>query len=220
MTYPVAEIFTSINGESIRAGEPAVFVRFKGCNLNCSYCDTQWANTPDCEYEELSLEEILKRIKDTGITNVTLTGGEPLLQKSINSLTDSLILAGHRVEIETNGSIPIKDLALRDRRPFFTLDYKLPSSGMEKYMLTDNYQYLKEGDAVKFVSGSVHDLTKAKEIIETFALTSKCKVYISPVFGDIDPKDIVDFMIKNKLNDVRLQLQLHKYIWDPRMRGV
>lgn len=220
MRFEVAEKFTSINGESIRAGEPAVFIRFKGCNLCCSYCDTKWANCPDTEFEPMTAEEINSYVCGTGIKNVTLTGGEPLLQKEIGDLIGLLISSGHNVEIETNGSIDIAELSAARHRPCFTLDYKLPSSGMESAMLTGNYKYLKECDAVKLVSGSRADLEKAAEIIEKYRLTEKCRVYISPVFGAIDPKEIVEFMLERKLNGVRLQLQLHKFIWEPERRGV
>lgn len=218
--FPVAEKFVSINGESSRAGEPAVFIRFRGCNLSCGYCDTKWANTGVCPAEMMSAEQLVGYADSTGITDVTLTGGEPLLQADIYELIEGLIKSGHRVEIETNGSISIAELCGKSCRPAFTLDYKLPSSGMESAMLTENYQYLKECDAVKFVSGTEADLEKAAEIIEKFSLTERCRVYISPVFGGIDPKRIVEFMLERKMNGVRLQLQLHKYIWDPEKRGV
>lgn len=218
--YPVAEKFVSINGESTKAGEPAVFVRFRGCNLSCGYCDTKWANTAECPAEMLTAEEITTYINSTGIVNVTFTGGEPLLQKDICTLIEMLSDEGHSVEIETNGSISIETLSNMPCRPCFTLDYKLPSSGMESSMLTENYDYLQQKDAVKFVAGSLSDLEKAAEIIQNFALTEKCKVYISPVFGSIEPEEIVDFMLRRKMNGVRLQLQLHKFIWDPEKRGV
>lgn len=220
MIFPVAEKFISINGESIRAGEPAVFIRFRGCNLRCGYCDTKWANSPDCPAEMLSTEELSSYVIGTGITNVTLTGGEPLLQEGIYELIEKLMKNGCNVEIETNGSISAAELDAMPFRPAFTFDYKLPSSGMESAMLTENYKYLRECDAVKFVSGTEADLEKAAEIISRFALTEKCKVYISPVFGGIEPKRIVEFMLDRKLNGVRLQLQFHKYIWDPEKRGV
>ncbi|MBR6872576.1 MAG: putative 7-carboxy-7-deazaguanine synthase QueE [Ruminococcus sp.] len=220
MSFAVAEKFVSINGESIRAGEPAVFIRFTGCNLACSYCDTKWANAPGCPAEQLTAQEIADYVQSTGITNVTLTGGEPLLQKDLPELIALLTGSGHRVELETNGSQPIAQLSGLDPRPVFTLDYKLPSSGMESAMLTGNYKYLSGEDAVKFVSGSIDDLERAAQIIEKYSLTEKCRVYLSPVFGAIDPADMVSFMIERKLNGVRLQLQLHKFIWDPEKRGV
>ncbi|EWM52295.1 putative 7-carboxy-7-deazaguanine synthase QueE [Ruminococcus flavefaciens] len=220
MSFLVVEKFVSINGEGQRAGEAAVFIRFRGCNLSCSYCDTKWANSPDAPAESMTAEEIVKYAASTGITDVTLTGGEPLLQPELHVLTDLLISSGHRVEIETNGSQPVEGLAKRALRPSFTLDYKLPDSGMESRMLTGNYSFLTMEDTVKFVAGSLSDLEKALLIIKTYGLCEKCRVYLSPVFGKIEPAQMVDFMIKNKMNSVRLQLQLHKFIWPPDMRGV
>ena len=220
MTYPVAEIFKSINGESLRAGEAAVFVRFRGCNLSCSFCDTRWANRPDCPVTQMTAEEIAAYADEAGITDVTLTGGEPLLQTDLARLIARLTASGHRVEIETNGSVSVEALSRLEPRPVFTLDYKLPGSGMESAMLTENYRYLVPGDSVKFVSGSREDLERAAEIIAEYRLTEKCAIFISPVFGKIDPADIVTFLLERKLNGVRLQLQLHKFIWDPDKRGV
>ena len=218
--FEVVESFVSINGESTRAGELAVFVRFKGCNLHCSYCDTKWANELGVEYKSMSAEEICELVKNTGVKNVTLTGGEPLLQGEIENLIEKLISQGNRVEIETNGSVDLKKFADLKNRPVFTMDYKLPSSNMEKYMNTDNFSLLEKSDTVKFVSGSIADLEKAVEVIEKYSLSEKCHVYISPVFDKINPAEIVDFMIKRNLNGVRLQLQLHKFIWEPNRRGV
>ncbi|MDE6540298.1 MAG: putative 7-carboxy-7-deazaguanine synthase QueE [Ruminococcus sp.] len=218
--FPVAEKFVSINGEGKRAGELAVFIRFRGCNLKCSYCDTMWANSGNCSAEMMSVEDIVEYINEEGVTNVTLTGGEPLLQKNINVLVESLMKNNHNVEIETNGSISIKELSQRSYRPDFTIDYKLPSSDMENFMLTENYDYLTKSDVVKFVAGSLVDLKKTAEIIEKFSLTEKCLVYISPVFNKINPDGIVEFMKLKHLNKVRLQLQLHKFIWNPDERGV
>ena len=219
--FKVAEIFTSINGEGTKAGQTAVFVRFTGCNLNCSYCDTKWANEPNAEYKLMTDREILSRIKETGIKNVTLTGGEPLLREGIHELLEEIAKDGFlQAEIETNGSIDLKPFCDIENRPSFTMDYKLPSSGMEKHMCFENFEILEKKDTVKFVSGSIEDLKKALEIIRKYDLSRRCHVYISPVFGSIEPAKIVDFMVENKLNDVNLQLQLHKFIWDPNMRGV
>ena len=219
--FKVAEIFTSINGEGTKAGQTAVFVRFTGCNLNCSYCDTKWANEPDAEYTLMTDKEILNRIKETGIKNVTLTGGEPLLRDGIHELLEEVAKDGFlQAEIETNGSIDLKPFCDIENRPSFTMDYKLPSSGMEKHMCLENFDILEKKDTVKFVSGSSKDLEKALEIIRKYDLSRRCHVYISPVFGSIEPAEIVDFMVENKLNDINLQLQLHKFIWDPNMRGV
>lgn len=218
--FSVAEKFVSINGEGVRAGELAVFIRFAGCNLKCGYCDTKWANAVDAPAEKMESKDILDYILSTGVKNVTLTGGEPLLRQEMGELIDTLMSAGLRVEIETNGSIHLREFADRVYRPVFTMDYKLPSSGMEEYMCSDNFGCLEKHDTVKFVSGSIEDLERAIEVIESHHLTERCHVYISPVFGKIEPADIVEFMKEKKLNDVRLQLQLHKFIWDPDKKGV
>ena len=218
--FAVVENFVSINGESTHAGELAVFVRFKGCNLHCSYCDTKWANESDVAFQSMSTEEICELVKNTGVKNVTLTGGEPLIQNEIEVLIDRLMIQGNCVEIETNGSVSLEKFAFMENRAVFTMDYKLPSSNMEKFMCMENFSFLNEHDTVKFVSGSTADLEKAVEIIEKYSLSEKCHVYISPVFDKIEPSEIVDFMIKRNLNGVRLQLQLHKFIWEPNRRGV
>ncbi|MDD7516491.1 putative 7-carboxy-7-deazaguanine synthase QueE [Ruminococcus flavefaciens] len=217
---PVVEKFVSINGEGAHAGELAAFIRFRGCNLDCSYCDTSWANCENASAEYETAEEIAEWVAEKGVENVTLTGGEPLLHKECGKVAELLMKQGCRVEIETNGSIHLEKLAAAEYRPVFTMDYKLPSSGMEEYMCRDNFRLLGEHDTVKFVSGSMEDLEKAAEIIRDYKLIGRCHVYISPVFGEIDPADIVTFMEENKLNGVRLQLQLHKFIWEPTRRGV
>ena len=217
----VAEKFISINGEGVRAGELAVFVRFQGCNLRCHYCDTKWALVQDCPYEEMSPEQIHAYTKNTGIKNVTLTGGEPLLQKDMDRLL-AILLADEdlRVEIETNGAVDLRKFCACPGRPVFTMDYKLPSSGYEKSMVLSNFELLSPDDTVKFVSGSTQDLERAYQVIQEYDLLRKCHVYFSPVFGDIEPAEIVSFMMDHKLNEARLQIQMHKVIWDPDKRGV
>ena len=219
--YNIAETFSSINGEGTKAGQLAFFIRFTGCNLNCSYCDTGWANEKNAPFVPMTAEDILEAAKKSRIKNITVTGGEPLIQKDIIPLIRLLCENDFDVEIETNGAADISEaVKIFPNRPAITLDYKLPSSGMEKFMLMENYRFLGKTDTVKFVSGSIADLEKAAEIISAYKLTEKCHVYISPVFGKIVPEDIVKFMLENDLNGVNLQLQLHKYIWDPDKRGV
>ena len=220
MMYQVVETFVSINGEGVRAGELAAFIRFRGCNLNCSYCDTRWANQPGAPFEEKSAEQLLEWVRKTGVKNVTLTGGEPLYREGIGDLTALLLQNGNRVEIETNGSVLLEPFAKSSFRPVFTMDYKLPDSGMERYMNRKNFAVLNGDDTVKFVAGRKNDLRRALEIIRQYQLTERCHVYFSPVFGMIEPSDIVAFMTEHGLNGVRLQLQLHKFIWDPNKRGV
>ncbi len=220
--YRVAEIFTSINGEGTRAGELAVFVRLCGCNLRCSYCDTMWANSMDAPHRAMTAEEIRDEILAQNVRNVTLTGGEPLLHPRADKLLECLLdYDSLSVEIETNGSIFIGDYVSFERRPIFTLDYKLPSSGMESKMrFEENLPYLQKQDTVKFVSGSMEDLKRAAELIRAHDLQNRCNVYLSPVFGQIEPADMVEFMKQENLNGMRLQLQLHKFIWDPNQKGV
>lgn len=219
--YKVVEKFVSINGEGTKAGQLAVFIRFAGCNLNCSYCDTSWANKADVPFTEMTEFEIYDYIKGTSVKNVTLTGGEPLLCEDIDKLLK--ILSSDKnicVEIETNGSVIIDEYKKISDNVSFTIDYKLPGSGMESHMKTENYTYLSELDTVKFVVSNISDLERTKEIIDTYQLNEVCNVYISPVFGRIEPSQIVDFMIKHHMNGINMQLQLHKFIWDPEKRGV
>ena len=217
----VAEMFVSINGEGTLAGQLAVFVRFSGCNLCCSYCDTMWANQSDTPCRTMTAEEIYNEICKMGIRNVTLTGGEPLNRNDIFELMELLAKDSRLyVEIETNGSIPLKPFLSIKNRPSMTMDYKLPSSGMEHSMYTENLNLLDSRDTVKFVSGSIGDLERAREIINEYKLTDRCAVYLCPVFGKIEPSTIVEYMKQNQMNGVTLQLQMHKIIWNPNAKGV
>lgn len=219
--YKVVEKFVSIDGESQAAGELACFIRFAGCNLNCGYCDTSWANKPGVPYESMSADEIYNYVRESGVNNVTLTGGEPLLQDNIGSLLRLLSADTNlRIEIETNGSVPVRDYKYIGDNIVFTLDYKLPGSGMSAYMVLDNYKYIDKKDTVKFVVSNEKDLDTARDIIDRYRLTDITTVYISSAFEMIAPADIVQYMIKHGMNGVRLQLQMHKYIWEPDRKGV
>lgn len=217
----VVEKFVSINGEGTKAGQLAVFIRFKGCNLACEYCDTQWANQPDAPAQQMTAGEIVDYVISTGVKNVTLTGGEPLLREGIEDVIAQLADHMLNVEIETNGSISLKKICdLQKENVTFTMDYKLSCSGMEKVMCLDNFRILGKNDTVKFVVGCHDDLIKTKKIIDDYRLNGKCNLYISPVFGSIKLEDIVDFMKQNVMNNVNMQIQLHKVIWDPDKKGV
>ena len=221
INYKVVEIFESINGEGKKAGQLALFIRFQKCNLNCSYCDTKWANKDDSPYSLMSLEELYKKVVESGIKNITITGGEPLLQENIEIFLKKLAENPEiSVEIETNGSINLKKFREIKNGPSFTMDYKLPKSNMEKFMDLENFKYLTKKDTVKFVASDIDDLEKARKIIEKYSLVEKCAVYISPVFGKIELSSIVDFMKKYNMNGVNMQLQIHKIIWDPEAKGV
>jgi len=221
MLFDIAEMFASINGEGYRAGQLAYFVRFSGCNLRCSYCDTKWANETESAVKRLTENQIYGEIKKSGIKNVTVTGGEPLWREGIKTFLELLASDENlNVEIETNGSIDLKPFCTIKNRPSFTMDYKLGSSGMENNMRVENFSLLGQNDTVKFVAGSEADLEKTVEIIKKYSLAGKCHVYISPVFSQIEPVKIVEFMLENKLNGVNFQLQMHKFIWAADKRGV
>lgn len=214
----VVEIFESIDGEGIRVGFPVTFIRLFGCNLRCSYCDSRYA----CEgtgYTEWSIEGILKQVESYGHKRVTLTGGEPLIHKDVNVLINSLIKSGYEVNIETDGAVNISNLKISDNI-IITLDYKCPSSLMEDKMVLSNFDYLRPKDVLKFVVGNKDDLLKAEYIINKYDLQRKCNIYFSPVFDKIESVQIVEFILKHHLEDVRIQLQLHKFIWEPNKRGV
>jgi len=219
--YKVAEKFISLNGEGVLVGQPAVFIRFHGCNLSCSFCDTTWANEKDGAYSLMTEHQIYEYIKGTGIKNVTLTGGEPLLVPAIEELL--CLLSSDQclhVEIETNGSIDLSPFANIQNPPSFTMDYKLPSSLMEDKMLVSNFKILSKKDTVKFVVGNMEDLNRAREVIHEYDLANKCHVLISPVYGRIKLDKIADYLIKHRMNNVAMQLQMHKIIWEPNRRGV
>lgn len=219
--YQVVEKFVSINGEGRRAGELAVFIRMKGCNLRCTYCDTLWANEADCESTEMTVDEIVSYIEESKVKNVTLTGGEPLLREGMAELITAILSdPQRRVEIETNGSVDLSPYCELERRPSFTMDYKMPDSGMEHAMCLSNMEKLSSEDTVKFVVSSRSDMERALEIIEKYDLRERTAVYFSPVFGRIEPVEMVDFLMEKELNDVKIQIQLHKVIWDPQKRGV
>ena len=220
MKYKVVEIFESINGEGMKAGELSVFIRFMGCNLCCGYCDTKWANEPDAPYIEMELEEIVERVQSYQVKNVTVTGGEPLLQEGIGMLLKALSKRGFSIEIETNGSISLQEFAKEVPDVSFTMDYKLPQSHMEQKMDTANFAVLTAKDTVKFVVSDHTDLKRAFVVSQEYGLGRKCNILLSPVFGAVEPEELVTFMKENHWTEARLQIQMHKVIWDPQKRGV
>lgn len=224
MKYKVVEKFVSINGEGLHSGELAVFIRFFGCNLRCEYCDSKYSYDKNEETEELTDKELFEYVEQQGVKNVTLTGGEPLLQSNIKELVLMLTIHGYRVEIETNGSVSIAELAELPYcyRPSFTLDYKTECAGnaLSKLMKKSNYAYLNKMDCVKFVVGSLRDLQIMKYVIEQNDLLARTNVLVSACFGKIELEEIASFLIKHTLNGVKMQLQIHKFIWDAAKRGV
>lgn len=209
----VAEIFTSIQGESTYAGMPCTFIRMSGCNLRCVYCDTKYAY--DSGYE-ISENEIVKNVIKSGINLVEITGGEPLLQNDARHLIKRLIDEGFKVLLETNGSISIKGI---DKRTVIILDVKTPGSGMSENNNIENFKCLTESDEVKFVITNRNDYEWSKDFIKQHSLDLEHKILFSPAIGLIEPEKLVQWMIEDKLN-FRLNLQIHKYIFGKEKRGV
>jgi 7-carboxy-7-deazaguanine synthase len=221
--FNIIEKFLSIDGEGPSAGEIATFIRFLGCNLRCSWCDTKYSWEKESTTERLSSREIYDYIKENGSNNVTLTGGEPLIQDNIDDLLEILNKDENlKIHVETNGSVDIGCFKekYKSGNISYIVDYKLPSSKMTECMNLSNLNSVDFNDTYKFVIGSKEDLNMAYDIIKKYDLTSKCLVYLSPVFGAIELNDIVEFMKNKKLNKVKLQVQLHKIIWDKNARGV
>ncbi len=210
----VCEIFVSIQGESSYAGLPCVFIRMTGCNLRCSYCDTRYAYE---EGFEISEDEVIENVKRYGIKLVEITGGEPLLQSSeVLPLINRLIEDKFKVLIETNGSLSIKNI---NSKAVIIMDIKTPASRMHEKMLLSNFDYLKIDDEVKFVILDRNDYEWAKEVSFSYNLFNKCKILLSPSYGILSPKLLSQWIIEDSL-PVRLNIQLHKYIFGDECRGV
>ncbi|MBI4698998.1 MAG: radical SAM protein [Nitrospirae bacterium] len=205
----VNEIFKSIQGESTYAGLPCTFVRLAGCNLRCTYCDTSYAYYNG---KELTDEEIVAKIEELGVKCVEFTGGEPLLQEETPKLLTMLLDKGYSVLVETNGSICIGCL---DKRLNIIMDYKSPKSGMSERMRPKNFDFLKKTDQIKFVLMDESDYLWAKDIILNNRLHERFDhILMSPAYGELSPKSLVQWVLRDNL-PVRVQLQIHKYIWAP-----
>ena len=209
----VNEIYHSIQGESTNAGLMCVFIRFTGCNLRCTYCDSEYAFY---EGKERSVEDIVEEVRKYNCKLVELTGGEPLMQDEIITLMQKLCDEDFDVMLETAGNMPIKDV---DERVKIIMDLKCPSSGMMDKNLYENIDHLKKDDEVKFVIGNREDYDWMKEIINKYDLQNKCALLASVVFGKLEPLTLVNWILEAKL-EVRFQLQMHKFIWHPDTKGV
>ena len=210
----VNEIFKSVQGEGSFAGKLCSFVRLSGCNLRCSYCDTKYAYKKG---EDLSIEEIIRKVNTLSQNLVEITGGEPLLQKETIELIDTLIKQKYIVLIETNGTISIKNI---NQHAIIILDLKCPGSKMSASTLWKNIEYLRKKDEVKFVIGDKNDYDWAKDIVSKYNLAQRVNsIHFSPVYGKLVPKELAEWICHDNL-DVTMQLQLHKYIWGPDIRGV
>ena len=212
MILTVNEIFYSIQGESSYAGRPCVFVRLTGCNLRCAYCDTQYAYT---EGKPIDIGDIVNQVTAFGCSLVEVTGGEPLMQENTPDLIRMLIEKGLTVLLETNGSM---DISMVDARCIRIMDVKCPGSREQDQHDPENLNRLTDQDEVKFVISDRADYEFARKTAAGLAGKPN-PVYFSPVFGQIQPDLLVEWILQDRLN-VRMQLQLHKYIWHPDQRGV
>ncbi|HHE54186.1 MAG TPA: 7-carboxy-7-deazaguanine synthase QueE [Caldithrix abyssi] len=209
----VNEIFYSIQGESTYAGLPCVFVRLTYCNLRCNYCDTEYAFY---EGQEMSIEQIVQQVTGYRCRLVEVTGGEPLIQPAVYPLLKQLADNGFEVLLETGGHMDISQVDPRVKR---IVDVKCPSSGEAKKMHWPNLKVLKADDQVKFVIGDRIDFDYAVNVVEEYKLTERCSVLFSPVFGRLKNMTLAEWILASGL-PVRMQIQLHKYIWPPEQRGV
>ncbi|HYM36927.1 MAG TPA: radical SAM protein [Nitrospiraceae bacterium] len=209
----VTEIFHSIQGESSFAGRPCAFVRLTGCPLRCTWCDSEYTFHGGTE---MGLEDILANVRSFGCRLVEVTGGEPLHQPEAFTLIERLCSDGYDVLVETSGAIDITPV---DPRARIIMDVKCPGSGMMDRMDWKNLDRIARKDEVKFVVKDRVDYEFARTIIERHGLTERCPVLLSPSFGELDPRQLAEWVLADKL-PVRVQLQLHKFIWDPQTRGV
>ncbi|NNC67457.1 MAG: 7-carboxy-7-deazaguanine synthase QueE [Gammaproteobacteria bacterium] len=207
----ITEIFASIQGESTSVGMPTVFVRLTGCPLRCQYCDTAYAFSGG---EWMRLDEIATKVKSFNLKHVTVTGGEPLAQKSCLSLLCKLCDQNYKVSLETSGALNISEV---DPRVVKVMDIKTPASQEVSKNLWENIGYLREQDQVKFVICSHSDYVWAKNILAESQLRDRCEVLFSPVMDETDvdqfeAKQLAEWIVQDQL-DVRFQLQLHKILW-------
>jgi len=209
----ISEIYSSVHGESQYAGLPVTIVRTTGCDLRCSYCDTTYAFVGGTD---MAVEAILADVARLGQPFVLLTGGEPMLQHDIAVLAGRLIGEGYKVAIETSGAHPLDALP---REVFRIVDVKTPSSGESQRMRWQVLEGLRPCDAVKFVLAGESDYRWAAGHVARLRLASRTEVLFSPVHGQLAPKDLVAWIVRDRL-PVRVNLQIHKYIWSPETRGV
>ncbi len=209
----VNEIFTSIQGESTHTGRPCTFVRLTGCGLRCSWCDTAYAFH---EGHSKQIEEIAGEVRSRGVRFVTVTGGEPLQQPATPELIRTLLDGGFEVQIETSGSV---DTSTVDPRARIILDVKAPGSGEAGRMLWSTVARLRPVDEAKFVLLDRRDYEFARGLVREGRIPSGVPILFSPVHEELEPADLAAWILEDRL-EVRLQVQLHKYIWGSDARGV
>ncbi|MDX9884168.1 7-carboxy-7-deazaguanine synthase QueE [Thauera sp.] len=203
----ITEIFASVQGESSRVGLPTVFVRLTGCPLRCTWCDTAYAFTGG---SSRALDDILAEVARHGLRHVCVTGGEPLAQKGCLALLSALCDAGHEVSLETSGALDISEVDARVSR---VMDLKAPGSGEVAKNRYENMALLRAHDEVKIVLADAADYDWARAQITTHALDRRCSVLLSPVAGALDPAELAEWVVRDRL-PVRFQLQLHKILWN------
>ena len=214
---PVVECFASIQGESTHAGRLCYFIRLAGCNLQCSYCDTVYAQSAGAG-RMTGLAEVLDGARRSKLKLVEITGGEPALHPATVDLAQMLVDDGFEVLMETNGTVLLDKFPPQVKR---IIDVKLPSSGMSDRNETGNYASLKAGDEIKFVTGSYEDFQWALNWIDLWHLDQAgVPLIFSVVFGRVKPEELVQWMLESQRSYLRFQLQMHKFIWPPEMRGV
>ena len=213
MSLKINEIYYSIQGESTHAGRPCIFIRLTYCNLRCTYCDTEYAFYNG---NDMKIPEIIYTIKQWNCNLVEVTGGEPLFQDECIDLLNELLSQNYEVLLETGGSLPILDVPKEVIR---IVDFKCPSSNMETKNLWSIVNDLQPHDEVKFVIGDRGDFDWAREMLNKYSISEKCNVLFSPIFNEIDPALIADWILEGKL-PVRMQIQIHKHIWEPEAKGV
>jgi 7-carboxy-7-deazaguanine synthase len=216
MTAPrlrVTEIFHSIQGESTHAGRPCVFIRLTGCPLRCTWCDTEYAFHGGFD---MTVDEAIMRTRVYGCRLVEVTGGEPLHQPAAFPLIERLCAEGFEVLVETSGAIDISSV---DRRARLIMDIKCPGSAMADRMVWSNLSKLSNHDEAKFVVKDRADYEWARDLMRREHLDARCQVLFSPVFGELDPRSLAEWVLEDRL-PVRFQIQLHKIIWSPDLRGV
>jgi 7-carboxy-7-deazaguanine synthase len=213
MAMRVTEIFHSIQGESTFAGRPCLFIRLTGCPLRCTWCDTDYSFYGGTE---MSIDEVLTKVREYGCPLVEVTGGEPLAQAAAVPLLSRLCEEGLTVLLETSGAL---DTSPVDPRIHIILDVKCPGSGMTDRMHWPNVERLTPRDEAKFVIQDRADYEWSKEVVGRYGLTDRCPVLFSPVFGTLEPRLLAEWVLADRL-PVRFQLQMHKHIWAPDMRGV
>ncbi len=213
-TLNIIEVFKSVQGETSFTGLPTTFIRLAACNLRCTWCDTAYSFGKG---EKVSLQLLVQQVKENGCSHVCITGGEPLLQSNVYSLISNLCDLGYKLNIETGGSLSIKKV---DKRAVNILDIKCPGSGMSHKNFWENMEILREHDEIKFVILNENDYNYALEVCRKYQLFDRgFTVLFSPVFNQMDSKILIQWILRDKI-PVRLNLQIHKFIWSPNTIGV